>query len=238
MTDAEAFLRAIREAPADDVPRLAFADWLAENGQEARGEFVRVQCALAKPWVCEWMTRGLDCERYNADISPWRVMVKCPPCRRRDALRARERELLAAYGKAWLPELLADLRDAYADDIFTYRRGFVATATVSWATWRDHGDAVLAAVPGLERVTLTTWPTYETYADFGIITYQWQVQNRRRPVPKLSDTGPVVVDLLRDSWPAVASWGLPVANDYRHQPMEGVPANRVEWVDLNENAPG
>jgi uncharacterized protein (TIGR02996 family) len=42
----DAFLRAIREDPDNDVPRLIYADWLDEQG-DPRGEFIRVQCELA-----------------------------------------------------------------------------------------------------------------------------------------------------------------------------------------------
>src|SRR5438477_7893874 len=42
-----AFLSRIREQPEDNGPRLIFADWLDERG-DPRGEFIRVQCALAR----------------------------------------------------------------------------------------------------------------------------------------------------------------------------------------------
>ena len=44
--DAEGFLQRIRAYPDDDVPRLIYADWLDEQG-DPRGEFIRVQVALA-----------------------------------------------------------------------------------------------------------------------------------------------------------------------------------------------
>lgn len=47
MTEEEALLEAIRNEPEDDTPRLVLADWYAENGQEDRGEFVRIQIELA-----------------------------------------------------------------------------------------------------------------------------------------------------------------------------------------------
>jgi uncharacterized protein (TIGR02996 family) len=47
MSLSEAFMRSIIEAPDDDTPRLAYADWLEENGEPARAEFIRVQCRLA-----------------------------------------------------------------------------------------------------------------------------------------------------------------------------------------------
>ncbi len=47
MSQHEAFLHAIREAPDDDAPRLVYADWLEDNGDSARAEFLRAQCSLA-----------------------------------------------------------------------------------------------------------------------------------------------------------------------------------------------
>src|SRR5947209_8454906 len=43
-----AFLLAIKENPEDDGLRLIFADWLEENGQPQRAEFVRLQVRLWK----------------------------------------------------------------------------------------------------------------------------------------------------------------------------------------------
>jgi uncharacterized protein (TIGR02996 family) len=43
MTDQDAFLRTIIENPDDDTPRLVFADWLEENGDPERAEFIRLQ---------------------------------------------------------------------------------------------------------------------------------------------------------------------------------------------------
>src|SRR5258708_4589383 len=47
MSDLSSFLRTIKENFFDDTPRLVFADWLEENGQPNRAEFIRVQCELA-----------------------------------------------------------------------------------------------------------------------------------------------------------------------------------------------
>ena len=43
----EPFLRAICENPEDDTVRLVFADWLDENGDPERAEFIRTQVTLA-----------------------------------------------------------------------------------------------------------------------------------------------------------------------------------------------
>jgi uncharacterized protein (TIGR02996 family) len=49
VSDEEALLRAIWAEPDDDAPRLVYAEWLEENGQSERAEFIRVQCVLAHP---------------------------------------------------------------------------------------------------------------------------------------------------------------------------------------------
>jgi uncharacterized protein (TIGR02996 family) len=78
VTDQAALLRAILEAPADDAPRLVYADWLEENGEHERAEFIRVQAELAGH-------RGCNCQvRANGG-----VVKMCEKC----TLREREREL-------------------------------------------------------------------------------------------------------------------------------------------------
>jgi carbon storage regulator CsrA len=76
-----ALLRAVLADPADDSPRLIYADWLDEQG-DPRGKFVRVQCRLAQ-------------------LPPGDEAVS--------GLRRREQELLDRHGPAWrsaLPPLL------------------------------------------------------------------------------------------------------------------------------------
>jgi uncharacterized protein (TIGR02996 family) len=68
-----AFLAAIHDHPDNDGPRLRFANRLEEQG-DPRGEFIRVQCALAR----------LD------EDDP-----------RREELERREEQLLRQHGEAW-----------------------------------------------------------------------------------------------------------------------------------------
>lgn len=48
MTERESFISAMRDKPAEDTPRLVFADWLQERGEEDRAELIRVQVARAR----------------------------------------------------------------------------------------------------------------------------------------------------------------------------------------------
>ena len=79
------FLTAILDNPADDHPRLVYADWLDEQC-DPRGEFIRVQCRLAK-------ARGKD-----------RCLFE---------LETREGELLHEFAAAWAGPI-ADLVDWWA----------------------------------------------------------------------------------------------------------------------------
>jgi uncharacterized protein (TIGR02996 family) len=70
-----ALLRACKETPLDDLPRLVLADWLEEQGDADRAEFVRTQVRLAAlPW-------------YEPEVPE---------------LEARQAELLRQHGEAWL----------------------------------------------------------------------------------------------------------------------------------------
>src|SRR5262245_60724010 len=42
-------LAAIREQPGDDLARMAYADWLEENGDPDRAQFIRLQLQLDQP---------------------------------------------------------------------------------------------------------------------------------------------------------------------------------------------
>ncbi len=49
MNEDEAFIRAIVDAPGDDLPRLVYADWLDDRA-DPRGPYVRAETKWAKPW--------------------------------------------------------------------------------------------------------------------------------------------------------------------------------------------
>jgi uncharacterized protein (TIGR02996 family) len=76
---AEAFFQAILADPENDAPRLIYSDWLEERGNP-RGEFIRVQCALA-------------------------AMKADDP--RRSELQTREKELFQQHSQGWREEVPA-----------------------------------------------------------------------------------------------------------------------------------
>ena len=48
VNQAQAFLDSIFETPEDDTVRMVYADWLEENGQPERAEFIRLQVEAAR----------------------------------------------------------------------------------------------------------------------------------------------------------------------------------------------
>lgn len=120
---AQALLAAVLAEPADDLHRLAYADWCLENGPAWRGELIHFQMRnddggrarwnIASPggwatsqWLCDWLhdVGGPD---------------HVPP---------------AGSGMTW-----------------SYRRGFVAEVTCPLAAWLRHGPALVRRQP-VERV--------------------------------------------------------------------------------------
>lgn len=78
------FLQSIGEAPEDNGPCLIYADWLEENGNSERAEFIRVQCELSDPNLAE---------------------------EKRTSLRHRERDLLNAHRQEWLESMSLPVED-------------------------------------------------------------------------------------------------------------------------------
>ena len=112
-----AFLRAIQRRPADDAPRLIWADYLDEGGADAdhaRAALVRAQCALAR---------------------------LAPDHPARAELLAREGELLAEHQAAWAGGV-AGLVTA-----FEFRRGLLDSVTVSGRDFRRHAAELFRLAP-------------------------------------------------------------------------------------------
>jgi uncharacterized protein (TIGR02996 family) len=71
MLDREPFLKAIFAAPADDLPRLVFADWLDERGDPNWAELIRIGCRQHHPTAVEpgpaWDRGFRACDEIVAD---------------------------------------------------------------------------------------------------------------------------------------------------------------------------
>lgn len=74
--DEQSFINAIIATPEDDMPRLIFADWLEEHGNQQRAEFIRAQIQIANR--CTLDGRPLDDdERRSLDRFCSDHLTKC-----------------------------------------------------------------------------------------------------------------------------------------------------------------
>jgi uncharacterized protein (TIGR02996 family) len=138
MTDEDALMRAVIADPDDDAPRLIFADWLDENGQCERAEFIRVQIALA--------------EMATND-------------ERRPELRRCERRLLRRWGNRWTQALRPAVFNyifrrgfvesvvCIADEFLSNGKPLFALAPIRflWLTGAHHCSQQLGQCPYLNR---------------------------------------------------------------------------------------
>jgi uncharacterized protein (TIGR02996 family) len=120
VSDGPALLAAILAHPAEDTPRLAYADWLQEQGDDERAEFIRVQIELARTdpfdgWECivcgnrpslegsfdgAMVEHGKGCYTLFGDGGGSEFVEVSD---RYKLLRARELELLVGAAKRHLP---------------------------------------------------------------------------------------------------------------------------------------
>ena len=78
MSDRDALLNAIAEHPEEDVPRLMYADWLEENGEPERADFVRNQVELGRVGLDDPERRALVVKnvRYLNEFVPhWKEQL-------------------------------------------------------------------------------------------------------------------------------------------------------------------
>lgn len=130
----ELLLGAVRDQPEDDTLRLAYADWLDENGDPGRAEFVRVQCRLAVlghgPM---WPHAGhADAGRLSPGLTGEAV-----------ELVRRQTELWEENRDVWQGEL-----PALPGSTVLFHRGFAAAAVTEHpGALVKHGERLLAAAP-------------------------------------------------------------------------------------------
>jgi uncharacterized protein (TIGR02996 family) len=147
-TDGDVLLQAILAEPADDLVRLAYADWLDEVGDEAersRAEFIRVQVELAG---------DLSRERACREACEPPDYAGCP----QRGLRLRERALFTwgninrwgGRSEAW-QRTTVDRKEfdgfACGVGIALFRRGFVESVRLPLAAWQAHGPSLVRSHP-------------------------------------------------------------------------------------------
>jgi uncharacterized protein (TIGR02996 family) len=116
--------RAILKAPDDMDPRLAYADWLDEQGQSVPAVMIREMCAA--PDITYGLLSGVNTK------SGW---VVCIPGHNRNEKRR-------AYIRTMLPQQVSRSASKY-----TIRRGLIEEADVMSVPWFRNADMILACQP-------------------------------------------------------------------------------------------
>ncbi|AMV28215.1 Leucine Rich repeats (2 copies) [Gemmata sp. SH-PL17] len=123
--DERPFLDAILATPDDDTPRLVFADWLDERGQNddaARAALIRAQCQL------EHLAPGSAARRV---------------------LERAAKAILKEHGERWAQELAG----AKICRSWTFRRGFLDGVSMSATTFAQKAERLFEIAPTVRTAT-------------------------------------------------------------------------------------
>jgi uncharacterized protein (TIGR02996 family) len=118
----DALLQEILQSPDDDAPRLVYADWLEQQGDDeanARAELIRAQCAVEH-------------------ASP----------AKQAALKLRIRAVLKRFGRRWT----ARVKQAKLGAAWTFRRGFLDGVTLAAEKFPKHAEEMFSLVPTLSTL--------------------------------------------------------------------------------------
>ncbi len=139
----EQFLEDIFDNPGDTSTRLIYADWLEENGQPDRGEFIRTQCS--KSPLSYTLQRFVD--KRHLWVSDRGLLP---------LLREMGGELLRSY--SWGDEVPGEVRTETKIREWklrlTYRRGFIDEVGMPLSAWMEYGPKLVVLGP-LTKLTFT-----------------------------------------------------------------------------------
>src|SRR5262245_57560395 len=131
MTNHDALLRAVLEVPADDAPRLVFADWLDEHGHPERAEFIRVQLQMEARWPLD-QPRCPECGCDPGSEHRLVAVGSHPPDCRWFQLWTRQADLWNGNARRWagLSESGPHAWEFLAHGRHQYRAGFLESVEV------------------------------------------------------------------------------------------------------------
>jgi uncharacterized protein (TIGR02996 family) len=151
----DCLLAAVRAEPDDDAPRLVLSDWLEEHGDQARAEFIRVQCQMTRAAAAWGRNESPTWNRFDqqgrevADLDPEYA-----------ALHARARALVAEHGARWAEDLPAPVADAEkwprVGTWTVFDRGFM-TFYVKWVMAQPDPHETLDGLLDASRKPAFAW---------------------------------------------------------------------------------
>src|SRR6516164_7800348 len=144
MNQEEALWQTIHDEPNDNAPRLVFADWLDENGDPERAEFIRgqIQLATIRPWEDQFLPLEIRCKELLRLNSNWLGFLK---------------------GSDWIEHYPHDFGRP-----FLFDRGFPARVQMEPADFEANQGRLFAYFPirrvslRLEKLASETWSPLST----------------------------------------------------------------------------
>ncbi len=149
--ESYALIRRIRERPDDDAPRLVYADWLEENGEGERAEFIRLM-VKGEP-----LTFGLIISQFRGSFREW---------------------FLPWYDGAIVPWHNEHRREIGfsgewgSESITVVNRGLVSQVRLTLAQFLEHAPRIACEHPVQEWVITDKEPLTTEYASHW---YGWEV---------------------------------------------------------------
>lgn len=196
MSDRDALLNAILEAPDDDAPRLIMADWLDDHNEPERAEFIRLQIYMPDGW--EKRSNELRIENESKWLQGWPL--------------ERGWCIFGDFGGERVAQEINSRRTNWK-----WAKGFVSAITCTAANAITHLDAILAAQP-VQEVTLTTWPEVERdWLNVDNPRYRFRSRTKEHDFVTISEEsamamsrGPSIEEMLAAEWPRIKKWNLPL----------------------------
>lgn len=147
----QGFLQTIVENPFDDTPRLIYADWLEEHGNEPRAEFIRLQIE-------------------EADQRAGKYPASEANDRRQDFLEKRIHELEVKHGGDWVVAHPGWFPNYHPINKWKFERGFIGEICLPEWSFLRNAKGLFAGNP-ITKVILTDRHPYRVGGKFYLSNY-------------------------------------------------------------------
>lgn len=211
-----AFLRMILDHPEDDTSRLIYSDWLEEQGEIARAEFIRTSIQMLKVRsTCGSESGDYFCRSMSCPL--------CPLIRRMNAAWLEFGSSnyppldTTRTGEKWMSGFARRLPYGpdHSGQVAFFNRGFVSRLRCTIRTWLDIADSVTAHHP-IQEVMFMPHPqgdplpfTYE--ANGGSLRIGIRSKHGMSTVVPsfitLDEVDETIMQMFKRKWPRVGfSW--------------------------------
>lgn len=225
-TEESALVGQILTRPADDTPRLVYADWLDDHGQTDRAEFVRVQCEITREYPGhndhpeyaseDWHRRDVaangechGCQLLDRQRLLWAVISPAFAAPT-DRLIRRPRTILVSYPLApavtyWLGHQTRPGVGPEDELNLLVRRGFVSEIRLPLAVFLAHARDLFAAHP----ITAVVLTDRESWVNHDRTHWGWWLDNPAIHAPAPDSLPRPLADAMADD-PTRYDYGIGV----------------------------